>query len=275
VLYLFAICHLPYLGTTTSVISSMSFQKPLSGFRLNAPQAESQAEYGSGEFAGLGDELEDSIRKERTTNGNDLVEEDAIVNDKPQVQRKQSLTLEQHRQMLLQQQVAQVQLEMEQRQEQHKQQHQLQQQQLLQEQQPVIQQNSPPPPPYKVLIAIGIFIIVLLIGLILTVVLVLGGDDANGNGAAVVVPPSAPVSSPSSNPDSNSLSNTPTVDFEGPTLSPKSMLGLIVQRGKLLCGVSDEQPGFSQINQLSGVRNGMDADLVSSIPHWNGQRGYR
>jgi hypothetical protein len=258
-------------------------RKPFAGFRLNAPQAESQAENGSGEFAGLGDELTTgrgpfSHTHHRNDNNDDMDMDNMpivlgggggsasshpptppqpphLLHDSPKSPlRRPSLTLEQHRQLLLQQQV-EIQL----RQQQEKQ---LQQQQQQLEQDPAFPMQ-PPPSHYKILIGIGLCIILLLIGLIITVLVVLGGEES-----ARTLPQS---SSSTTSPPTTDLRPTPSVTVapstlaangDGPTLSPKTTLGRIVQRGTLLCGVGESQPGFSQVDLDSGERIGIDAELV-------------
>jgi hypothetical protein len=233
-------------------------QRPAPGFRLNAPQAESQAENGSGEFAGLGDEIEDGP----FPSSNSGVYEDDKVDDKPELQEhrqsrspRPSLTLEQHRQILVQQQVdAQLR-------------QQLQQQIQMQHQQHVSQQQQRAVP-YKFLIAIGIVIIFLLIGLITTVVVILGGDDSSSDKAVVTPGFSQPNTNPASNPSEFIPSSAPTISptravVVGPTTAPKTTLGRVFQRGKLYCGVSDGQPGFSEVDSETGERLGIDAELVS------------
>ena len=260
-------------------------RKPFAGFRLNAPQAESQAENGSGEFAGLGDELTTGrgpFSHTHHRNDNDMDDMDMdnmpilggggggsasshpppppqpphLLHDSPKSPlRRPSLTLEQHRQLLLQQQV-EIQL----RQQQEKQLQQQQQQQLEQDQAFPLQQPSSH---YKILIGIGLCIILLLIGLIITVLVVLGGEESTRT-----LPQS---SSSTTSPPTTDLRPTPSVTLapstlaanaDGPTLSPKTTLGRIVQRGTLLCGVGESQPGFSQVDLDSGERIGIDAELV-------------
>jgi len=191
---------------------------------LKAPQAHSQAELGSGEFAGLGDEIEGHLES------NDEDEDDPEpFQQKPRQEVPEdkklptSLTLDEHRQLLLQQQI-EIQL---------RQQLQGQQMQMLQQQFPRGEQA-----PYKVLIAIGICIIFLLVGLIVTVVIILdGGDSEKGStGSGILPQPSGPTPStidgitPTSTP---SISPTATLAPVGPTSAPKTTLGRVSLRGKL------------------------------------------
>lgn len=229
-------------------------RRPSPGFRLNAPQAESQAENGSGEFAGLGDEIEPVS----AFSGNSASEK---IEQSPQKSRT-SLTLEEQRQILLQQQLAAAAT------------HSVNPYATTTSQP---QAYAPPPSspfPYKCLIVLGIFIILLLLGLIVTVVLVLGGEkdsDANSsNGLVPTVPIAQPPSiSPVMAPD---MPTTPPTTVESssnqsPTPFPSTTLGRIRQRGRLLCGVAEEQPGFSQLisDEQGEKRIGIDAELVSRL----------
>lgn len=53
------------------------------------------------------------------------------------------------------------------------------------------------------------------------------------------------------------------VDSPANNDAPAAGLDRIVERRKLLCGVSNQEPGFSEVYEPSGVRVGMDAEYVS------------
>jgi hypothetical protein len=229
----------------------MSSNRPSPGFRLNAPQADSEVEqmgdHSSGAFGGLGDELEDravlsNSLREQPTNGMG-----AKLNQDHYPTHQQQQNQQQNQQQYQQQ----------------NQQHQNQQH----------QQQYPPPAesrgfPLKWLIAVGILVIVLLVGLIVAVIVTLGGDDDSQNlnqlapvpAPTVDIQPTVPTLPPR---PETSAPTEPPINQE-PTPAPKTVLGRVYQRGYLLCGISDQQPGFSEINRETGIREGFDAEMVSS-----------
>lgn len=222
-------------------------RRPKPGFRLNAPQASEVEE--SGAFSGLGDDLEEAPLKppsisagknqssfsmsNRETANTGLSNGNGQDGDSPPT-LSDEVVAQTHRSS-----VASL-------------------------------MSTSASQSLKCLIVVGIMVIVLLIALIITVAIALGRDT---NSTTTIIeaptgadfPPSIPTLPPRTPTEAPQTPTSAPID-QVPTFEPQTTLGRVSQRGFLKCGVAESQPGFSEVNRQSGEREGIDVDLVSSVP---------